>query len=142
MYKHTQIGKLLVSVVGVTALVTGLAGILALEYLELAPAIILFSISGILLVCLMLFSTLTITIRNDLVIVKYGIGLVQTFGNQIHYNNIVDNTNYGLEGFLCYDNARLNYWNGHRLPYLNGDIIVGGLLPVHPCLINPILFNN
>lgn len=77
MYKHTQIGKLLVSVVGFTAIVTSLAGIFTLEYLELAPAIILLSISGILVVCLMLFSTLTITIRNNSVIVKYGIGIVQ-----------------------------------------------------------------
>ena len=77
MYKHTQTGKLLVSVVGITALVTGLAGIFALEYLELAPAIILFSISGILLICLMLFSTLTISVSDNLVVVRYGIGLIQ-----------------------------------------------------------------
>ena len=77
MYKHTQIGKMLVSVVGLTALITGIAGILAIEYLELAPAIILFSISGITLICLTLFSTLTIIVKDDLVIVKYGIGLIQ-----------------------------------------------------------------
>jgi len=77
MYKHTQIGKMLVSVVGITALITGLAGVLALEYLELAPIIIIFSISGILLICLMLFSTLTITVKEDYISIKYGIGLIK-----------------------------------------------------------------
>ena len=41
-------------------------------------------------------------------------------------------------GFLCFDNARLNYWDGYRFPYHNGKILVGGLVVVHPCLLKPI----
>ena len=59
---------------------------------------------------------------------------MQTFGNQIHYNNFIDNTNYAIEGFLCFDNARLNHWDGHQFPYLKNDILVGGFIKVHPCI--------
>ena len=77
MYKRTQIGKLMIGVVGTAALALGLAGIIARKYLDLAPFIILMSISGILLICLILFSTLSVKVENDMVIVKYGIGLVR-----------------------------------------------------------------
>ena len=77
MYKKTQIGKLLISIVSFTVLITAIGGTLALEYLSLAPTVILYSISGILLICLMLFSTLTIVVESNLITIRYGIGLIR-----------------------------------------------------------------
>jgi parallel beta-helix repeat protein len=70
-----------------------------------------------------------------------GIGIVQTIGNQINYNNFIKNTNFEVEGFLCYDNARFNYWNGYLFPYIRVEIFVGGFIRVHPCLKQPLDFN-
>jgi hypothetical protein len=77
MYKKTQIGKSIISVVGFTALITGLVGILAREYIGLAPTIILLSISGILLFCLITFSTLTVKIDRGILTVRYSFGIIK-----------------------------------------------------------------
>jgi len=47
-----------------------------------------------------------------------GIGLIKSFNNKIHYNNIYENQIYGMAGFLCFDNARYNYWGSWKGPGL------------------------
>jgi parallel beta-helix repeat protein len=72
-----------------------------------------------------------------------GIGLVQTKFNRIHQNNIVDNTDHAVEGFLCFDYARNNYW-GHnpvRWNLINEicDIYTpGGFVAIRPFLDDPV----
>ncbi len=52
-----------------------------------------------------------IIIGNDIINNEWiGVGLIKTAGNKIHYNNINENRIYGMGGFLCFDNARYNYW--------------------------------
>lgn len=77
MYKKTQIGKSIISVVGTTALILGMVSILAREYIGLAPTIILLSISGILLFCLIAFSTLTVKINRGILTVSYSFSIIQ-----------------------------------------------------------------
>ena len=87
MYTKTQTGKLMISVVSLAAFITGMVGILAREYIGLAPTIILLCISGILLFCLMSFSTLTVKIDRGILTVRYGIGI---FRKKIELNKIED----------------------------------------------------
>jgi parallel beta-helix repeat protein len=74
-----------------------------------------------------------------------GIGLIQTFGNKIHHNNILDNTDHEIEGTLCFDDARNNYW-GEEPPQRwiltnenDADIYTpGGFLAINPILGTPV----
>ena len=77
MYKKTQTGKMMISVVGLTALITGMVGILTRNYIETAPTIILLGLSGILLFCLISFSTLTVKIDRGILIIRYSIGVIK-----------------------------------------------------------------
>jgi parallel beta-helix repeat protein len=67
-----------------------------------------------------------------------GLGLIQTRDNIIQENNFIGNTNYAIEGFFCFDNAQMNYWDGHILPYLQGDILIAGYLKIHPVQRTPV----
>ena len=77
MYKKTQTGKLMISVVGLTAFIAGMTGLLAREYIGIAPTIILLSISGILIFNLIIFSTLTVKIDRGILTVSYSFGIIQ-----------------------------------------------------------------
>ena len=73
-----------------------------------------------------------------------GIGMIQTKGNQIHNNNIEMNTDHGMIGYLCFDDATKNYW-GARRPDLffdwhgnDGDVILTFWIRVFPWRHEPI----
>ena len=70
-----------------------------------------------------------------------GIGLVLTFNNQINYNNLVDNTDHQIEGFLCLDDARNNYWGHDPIRWFFNkecDIYTPlGFVAIHPYLKDP-----
>ena len=70
MYKHTQIGWVMLVLLGAGILLTGYFGILYSNWIAL-------SVFGVLVVCIILFPSLTVTGDDDLIKVRFGPGLIR-----------------------------------------------------------------
>lgn len=70
MYKHTQIGWVVLVSVGTAILLTGYIGILELNWL-------VFSVLGMLIICLILFGTLTVNGNSTSIRIRFGPGLIR-----------------------------------------------------------------
>ena len=83
-------------------------------------------------------STFNWLLHNDVYQnVGYGIVLLKTIGNHLHFNNfnnVYNKAQKDLLGLLCFDNARGNYWTGGAAPHK----LVLGWVRVCPWLRNPV----
>ena len=70
MYKHTQIGWLMLVLLGIGILLTGYFGILYSNWIAL-------SVFGVLVICMILFPRLTVTGNDNLIEVRFGPGLIR-----------------------------------------------------------------
>ena len=70
MYKHTQIGWLMIILFGIAIFINGVLGICYLGWFAIVP-IIAFAI------CLSLFISLTVIVDDDSIEIKFGIGLIR-----------------------------------------------------------------
>lgn len=70
MYKHTQIGWLTLILLGIGILLTGYFGILYSNWIAL-------SVFGVLMICTILFSSLTVIVNNNSIEIKFGSGLIR-----------------------------------------------------------------
>ncbi|MFQ5905561.1 MAG: hypothetical protein ACE5JA_03220 [bacterium] len=70
MYKHTQIGWVVLVSVGTAILLTGYIGILE-------PNWLVFSVLGMLIICLILFGTLTVNGNSTSIRIRFGPGLIR-----------------------------------------------------------------
>lgn len=70
MYKHTQIGWVMLVSLGAGILLTGYFGILYSDWITL-------SVLGVVIVCLIIFPSLTVTGDDDLIEVRFGPGLIR-----------------------------------------------------------------
>ena len=68
MYKRTQIGWLTLIFIGMAILSTAYFGILYLNWIAL-------SVSGILVICMILFANLTVIVNDHSVEIRFGVGL-------------------------------------------------------------------
>ena len=70
MYKHTQIGWLTLILLGIGILLTGYSGILYSNWITL-------SVFGVLVICIILFASLTVIVNNNSIEIKFGSGLIR-----------------------------------------------------------------
>lgn len=70
MYKHVQSGWLLLTLVGLGILLTGYLGILCSNWIAL-------TVFGMLVICAILFASLTVTVNNNFVEIRFGVGVVR-----------------------------------------------------------------
>ncbi len=69
MYKHTQIGWLMLILLGVGIILTGYFGILYSNWIALL-------VFGVLIVCIVLFSVLTVIVNDNFIEVRFGPGVI------------------------------------------------------------------
>ena len=70
MYKHTQIGWLTLILVGIGILLTGYFGILYSNWIAL-------SVFVILVICIILFASLTVIVNGNIIEIRFGVGLIK-----------------------------------------------------------------
>ena len=79
MYKHTQIGWLMLILLGVGIILTGYFGILYSNWIALL-------VFGVLIVCIVLFSVLTVIVNDNFIEVRFGPGVI---GKKFRLDNYV-----------------------------------------------------
>jgi len=78
-----------------------------------------------------------------------GIELLYTNKNFIQFNNIFNNTGFGINGNICFDNARNNYWGEpppKRWIFTSKEVAdiytFGGFVAIRPFLDEPVVIEN
>lgn len=70
MYNHTQIGWLTLILLGIGILLTGYFGTLYSNWIALL-------VLGVLMICVILFASLTVIVNDNSVEIKFGVGLIR-----------------------------------------------------------------
>ena len=70
VYRHTQIGWVTLISLGVTMLLAGYVGIPSANWIAL-------SVSGILVICIVLFANLTVMVNGSCVAIAFGVGVIR-----------------------------------------------------------------